>query len=473
MKQPAPYFVATLLSIALSPLLQANVRLPAVIGSHMVLQQKTDITLWGWCDPAEKIKLKVSWDTATYTITGSSAAKWNLKIATPAAGGPYQITIEASNKIVLDDILIGEVWVCSGQSNMEMSVSWGLPYQDEVARATNKNIRFFYIPKTTAEYPQDDVSGQWVVCNPDDMKRFSAAGYFFGKTLCENLNVPVGLIEASWGGTPAEVWTPIEFVNDNAVLKEAAGKLSPANWWPINAAATYDAMIYPVIKYAIAGAIWYQGEANVKTASTYQELFSTMITSWRQAWGKEFPFYYVQIAPFTGYGDSSTSAFLREAQSKTLSTPKTGMVITTDLVDNIQDIHPKMKKEVGTRLANYALAETYGKQGIAYKSPTYKSMKIEKDKIRIYFDNADKGLMSKGNSLTEFFIAAGDQNFVPAKAKIENNTVVVWNENIKSPVAVRFAFRNAPAPNLFSKEGLPVDPFRTDNWPVHIVMNKK
>ena len=232
-------------------------------------------------------------------------------------------------------------------------------------------------------------------------------------------------------------------------------------------------MINPILKYAIAGAIWYQGEANVKTASTYQELLSTMISSWRNAWQKEFPFYFVQIAPYAGYGDSSSSAFLREAQTKALSTPKTGMIVITDLVDNINDIHPKMKKEVGIRLANYALSETYGKQGIVYKSPFYKNMKIEKDRIRIYFDNADKGLMSKGNTLTEFFIASDDQNFVPANAKIENNTVVVWNENIKKPVAVRFAFRNAAMPNLFSKEGLPANPFRTDDWPVHIVINKK
>jgi len=451
----------------------ANVRLPAVIGSHMVLQQQSNVTIWGWCDAGENIKLKTTWDTTTYNAVGSSSAKWTMKVKTPLAGGPYQITITGNNNIVLEDILIGEVWVCSGQSNMEMSVAWGLPYESDVANATDKSIRFFYIPRTTAEYPQDDVKAEWVVCNPDDMRRFTAAGYFFGKTLRENLNVPVGLINASWGGTPAEVWTPIEAINNNPVLKSAAAKLSPSNRWPVSPALNYNAMIYPITNYSIAGAIWYQGEANVKTASSYTELLSTMINSWRKVWQKDFPFYFVQIAPFAGYGDNSSSAFLREAQTKVLATANTGMVVTTDLVDNINDIHPKLKREVGIRLANYALSETYGKKGLVYKSPAYKNMKVEKDRVRIYFDNADNGLITKDKTLNEFFIAGEDQSFHSANAKIEKNTVLVWSDSVKNPVAVRFAFRNASLPNLLSKEGLPVIPFRTDDWPVDIVMAKK
>jgi sialate O-acetylesterase len=469
MKQVTFSFLAGLISAATF----GNVRLPAVIGSHMVLQQKAEVTIWGWSDAAEKIKLRTSWDTTTYNTAGSSSAKWSLNIKTPAAGGPYQITITGNNNIVLEDVLIGEVWVCSGQSNMEMSVTWGLPYESDVANATDKNIRFFYIPRTTAEYPQDDVRAEWIVCNPDDMKRFTAAGYFFGKALRDNLNVPVGLINASWGGTPAEVWTPIEAINSNSTLKDAAAKLSASDWWPVTPALNYNAMIYPITKYNIAGVIWYQGEANVKTASSYTELLSTMIKSWRKAWQKEFPFYFVQIAPFAGYGDNSSSAFLREAQTGILSTSKTGMVVTTDLVDNINDIHPKMKKEVGIRLANYALSETYGRQGLAYKSPSYKNIRVEKDRIRVYFDNGDNGLMTKDKTVNEFYVAGPDRNFRPANAKIEKNTVVVWNDSIRNPVAVRFAFRNASLPNLFSKQGLPVIPFRTDDWPVDIVMTKK
>ena len=469
MKQFTLFFLAGFISTAIF----GNVRLPAVIGSHMVLQQKSDVTIWGWCDAGEKIKIKTGWDTTTYNTVGSSSAKWSLKVKTLAAGGPYEITITGNNNIVLEDVLLGEVWVCSGQSNMEMSVTWGLPYESDVANATDKNIRFFYIPRTTAEYPQDDVKAEWVVCNPDDMKRFTAAGYFFGKALRDNLNVPVGLINASWGGTPAEVWTPIEAISTNAILKDAATKLTSSDWWPVTPALNYNGMIYPITKYNIAGAIWYQGEANVKTASSYTELLSTMIKSWRKAWQKEFPFYFVQIAPFAGYGDNSSSAFLREAQTKALSTPNTGMVITTDLVDNINDIHPKMKKEVGIRLANYALSETYGKKGLVYKSPAYKTMKVEKDRVRIYFANADNGLMTKDKTVNEFFIAGEDQKFHAANAKIEKNTVVVWNDSVKNPVAVRFAFRNGSMPKLFSKEGLPVVPFRTDDWPVDIVVTKK
>jgi len=473
MKPTAEYITYLIFFLLSYTSLWANIRVPAVIGSHMVLQQKSEVRIWGWCDVSEQVKLKANWDTSTYTTTGSTSAKWEIKISTPDAGGPYQIAIQGNNRIILDDVLIGEVWICSGQSNMEMSMGWGLPYKDEAANATDKNIRFFNIPRTTADYPQDDARAEWVVCNPEDMKKFSAVAYFFGKSLRQNLDVPVGLIEAAWGGTPAEAWTPIDAINSNSVVKEAAAKLSPVPWGPVVPAAIYNAMIYPVTKYSITGAIWYQGEANVKGASTYSDLLTTLINSWRKSWQKDFPFYYVQIAPYAGYGDSSSSAFLREAQTKTLTTPKTGMVVITDLVDNISDIHPKMKKEVADRLANYALAETYGKKDIVYKSPLYRGMRIEKDKVLVFFDNAEKGLMSRGDTLSEFYIAGTDKNFVPANAKINKNSVIVWSKTVKVPAAVRFAFRNGAQPNLFSKEGLPVSPFRTDDWDVQVTLNKK
>ena len=451
---------------------QANVRLPAIIGSHMVLQQKSKITIWGWADPAEKIKIRVGWDTVLYSATGSSAAKWKVQLATPVAGGPYTISIEANNKILLEDVMIGEVWVCSGQSNMQMSVNWGLPYQDEVAKATNTKIRFFHIPRTTSEYPQEDVKAKWVVCNPDDMKDFSATGYFFGKKLNENLNVSVGLIHASWGGTPADTWTPKELIETDTVLKRAAASLKTSNGWPTEPGLAYNAMIYPITNFSVAGTIWYQGESNVTNASTYTTLFTTMIKSWREAWQKEFPFYFVQIAPFAGYGDNSSSAFLREAQTRSLSLSNTGMVLTADLVDDINDIHPKMKKDVGERLANLALGETYAQREIVYKIPMYKNMQVQKNNIRIWFTNVEKGLMSKG-PLTEFFIAGDDQNFVAAEAKIEGNSVVVWNKKVSRPVAVRYGFRNAALLNLYNKEGVPVNLFRTDEWPVQIEVKKK
>jgi len=430
------------------------------------------VTIWGWCDPGEKIKIRVGWDTNLYSASGSSAAKWKVQLATPLAGGPYTISIDGNNKILLEDVMIGEVWVCSGQSNMEMSVNWGLPYEAEASKATNSKIRFFHIPKTTSEFPQDDVKAKWVVCNPDDMKNFSATGYFFGKKLHENLNVPVGLINASWGGTPADTWTPKELIVTDTVLKRAAASLKTANGWPIEPGLAYNAMIYPVINFSIAGTIWYQGESNVGNASTYTTLFTTMINSWRKAWQKEFPFYFVQIAPFAGYGDNSSSAFLREAQTRALSLSKTGMVLTADLVDNINDIHPKMKMEVGERLANLALGETYARKDVVYKIPMYKNMQVQKNKIRIWVTNAEKGLVSKG-SLTEFFIAGEDQNFVAAEAKIEGNSLVVWHNNVSRPTAVRYGFRNAAMLKLYNKEGVPVNLFRTDEWPVQIEVKKK
>lgn len=443
----------------------ADVRLPSIIGSHMVLQQKSEVKIWGWCDPGEKIKLSTSWDTLTYNTIGSSNAKWNVTIKTPAAGGPYTLTISGNNKCVLEDILIGEVWDCSGQSNMEMNYYWGMEqYITDVENATNKKIRLFHIPRLTAEYPQEDTKGQWVVCNVEDVKQFSLAGYFFGKKLQEILSEPIGLIEASWSGTPAESWSPKDSIENNPLLKNAASQLKPDPGWPVTTAATYNAMIYPITNFTIAGVIWYQGEANVKSPNTYQLLLSTMINSWRKAWQINFPFYFVQIAHYAGYGNNISAALLKEAQTKVLAVPKTGMVVIDDLAPDINTIHPKNKKDVGIRLANYALVETYGKNGIPYKSPLYEKMKIEKDKIKVYFKYADNGLISKDGPPAEFYIAGSDKKFMIASAKIVGNSVVVWNKNIQNPVAVRFGFTNSSMPNLFSKEGLPVSIFRTDDW---------
>jgi sialate O-acetylesterase len=453
---------------------KADVRLPAIISNHMVLQQNTEVNIWGWCDPGEKIKINTTWDTTTYSAVGSSGAKWSLKIKTPMAGGPYIIILNGNNKIIIDDVLIGEVWDCSGQSNMEMSYSWGIKeYTNDIEKSANQSIRLFHVPRLTAAYPQDDLKGNWVVCNPDDLKTFSLAGYFFGFKIHQVLSVPVGLIEASWGGTPAEVWTPKDSVENNPVLKKAADSLKLSDGWPVNIAATFNAMINPITNFNIAGVIWYQGESNAGTASTYQQLFSTMIRSWRTAWQKDFPFYYVQIAPFSGYGGIS-GAFLQEAQTKTLDVPNTGMVVIADLVSDVKDIHPKDKKDVGYRLANLALSETYNKKNLVYQFPMYKNMQVEKGgKVRINFTNADKGFMSKGDTINGFYIAGANKVFMPAIAVIENNSIIVRNKNIKDPVAVRFGFTNPSIPNLFSKEGLPVNLFRTDDWNEVTTVNNK
>lgn len=465
MKKIAWPFLLIMLTTGIFFNAKADIRLPAIISNHMVLQQNSEANIWGWCGPEEKIKITTGWDTILYNTKGSSGGKWNISVKTPAAGGPYTLAINGNNKIILEDIMIGEVWICSGQSNMEMHYEKSLQdYATDVANATNKSIRFFHIPNLTSDYPQDDIRGNWVICNSNDMKQFSLAGYFFGEKMQQNLSVPIGLIEASWGGTPAEVWTPKDSIEINPVLKKAANYHTPNPAWPIDPAATFNAMINPITNFNIAGVIWYQGEGNVGVPA-YHILFTTMITSWRKAWHKDFPFYFVQIAPFAGYGNNNISgALLREAQTKTLSLPNTGMIVIHDLVTDLNNIHPQNKKEVGYRLANLALSETYGKKGLIYKTPQYKSMQIEKGKIRIFFTNTGKGLMSEGNIIREFYIAGSDKVFMPAIAEIQGNTIIVWNKSVKGPVAVRFGFSNAAIPNLFSKEGMPVNIFRTDEW---------
>ncbi len=444
--------------------LAAEVRLPSILGSHMVLQQKSEVNVWGWCAPAEKILVKTSWDTTRYVTTGTSGAKWTVKIKTPTAGGPFTITI--NDKIVLEDVMIGEVWVCSGQSNMEYSGDQKLKQSlDEAPNAKNQKIRFFYVPKNTSDYPQEDVRASWKVCSPEEMIHFSTIGYFFGKKIQNDLNVPVGLINSNWGGTPAEVWTPKDVIEKEPVLRDASLKLNPAAWWPITPGASYQAMIAPLTKFRIAGVIWYQGESNTQNYQTYSRLMNKMIGSWREAWGFSFPFYYVQIAPFA-YGNYNVCPLLREQQTACLAIPKTGMVIVHDLVDDVNNIHPERKIEVANRLANLALTENYGVKGLIYKYPMYKGMIIEKNRVRILFDNVEHGLKATAKDLNDFYIAGADQKFLFASARIEGNTVVVWNKAVKEPVAVRFGFSNTSIPNLFSKDGMPVNIFRTDQWEV-------
>jgi sialate O-acetylesterase len=447
----------------------AMITLPSIIGSHMVLQQEATIILWGWCAPQEDVKIKTGWDTITYNVVGNKNAKFSLEVKTPKAGGNYTISfIGWENKIILQDVLIGEVWLCGGQSNMQFSANNGIQQAiDEAPNATNKNIRFFYVNFSASENIQEDLHGHWVVCTPEEMKRFSAVGYFFGKALQQKLNVPIGLINSNWGGTTAEVWTPADLINNDTLLKQSEGKVWSSDiWWPAKAGVCYNAMIAPLTNYHIAGTIWYQGESNSDAAFTYEKLFNTMIAAWRKAWKYNFPFYYVQIAPSAHYSGKYSGALLREAQVKCKTIPNTGMVVISDLITDINNIHPQNKKDVGLRLANYALAQTYQKGGFAYKSPQYNSMNIEKDKIRITFTDSKDGLMSKNGDPVAFLIAGIDKEFLPATVQIDGNTIIVFNQNILQPVAVRFAFDNSSIPNLFSKNGLPVNSFRTDDWPV-------
>lgn len=444
----------------------ANIRLPAVIGNNMVLQQKDTVKLWGWADPMEKISITTSWDQQTYATIASGDAGWEMAVPTPAAGGPFTITFKGKNQLTVSNILIGEVWICSGQSNMEMCGAWGLAdIKAALPTAANANIRFFHIPKTTATTPQGDVAASWTMCDSNTLNTFSAVAYFFGKRLQETLHVPVGLVEASWGGTSAEVWTPDSIIFRDAVLRVAAKDILPSGMCPNKPGVAWNGMLSPITSYAIAGVIWYQGENNTGTSGTYTRLFTAMIEGWRHAWRRELPFYFVQIAPYH-YREQNVGALLREAQWQSSRYPNTGMVVTTDLVSNVYDVHPANKHDVGARLADWALGETYQQPAAPYKNPSYQSHVIHQHKMVLSFAQATEGLTIHGKTVTELFIAGNDKVFYPAKSSIKKNTLLVWNEAVKDPVAVRYGFSNAATGNLFSNNGLPVIPFRTDNWPV-------
>lgn len=445
--------------------LLAQLRLPAIFGDHMVFQRNTDAPLWGWSYPGSEVAVTTSWDNEEVKTKASNTGTWKVDLRTPDAGGPFTVTIKSGSILTLQDVMVGEVWICSGQSNMEWSMNASADGKDDKASANFKDIRLFHAPKAGADYPQVIGEGVWKATTPETVAGFSAVGYYFGRRLHQELGVPVGLINVSWGGTPAEVWIPQERITVNNRLMAANGKQREDGRWPSKPGVVYNAMIHPLMPFAIAGAIWYQGEGNTAAPLVYKDLMQELIESWRDGFEKEFPFYYVQIAPFN-YGEVETGTLIREQQVKMLEIPNTGMVVISDHVEDVKDIHPRYKKPVGERLANLALTEAYSKSGIPSKSPVYKNMAVEKNKIRVWFDNAPNGLVSKGKEVTEFQIAGEDGKFVPARAKIDGSSVIVSSREVKKPVAVRFGWPNNSIPNLFSKEGLPVSCFRTDDWKI-------
>lgn len=458
-------FSLIFLGISLNYITNAQLRLPAIMSSGMVLQQNDSVTLWGWANPGEKVFVKTGWNNRTDTTITTNNATFRLKVKTPPAGGPFNIIFRSIKTIELTDVLIGEVWLCSGQSNMEWNYYYGLPdIKAELPICYNSRIRFFHIPKTGAEYPQEDVKAQWAICDSNTLKSFSGVGYFFGKKLNKDLDVPIGLINASWGGTPAEPWTPQEEVNKDEELRIAAAHLSSARWWPIVPGNSYNGMIHPVTPFNIAGVIWYQGESNVITNNTYQKLFTTMIDSWRKKWDKMLPFYYVQIAPYK-YRNHNTGALLQEVQTKVMSHPRTGMVVITDLVDTVTDIHPRNKHDVGYRLANWALAENYHRTGLHYKSPVFASKEIKKDRIILSFHDVPNGFNEIKNA-SGFYISGEKEEWLPAKVRIEKDKIIVWNEKLSAPLHVRYGFGNTIIGNVSTREGLPLTPFRTDGFGV-------
>ncbi|RXF69658.1 sialate O-acetylesterase [Arcticibacter tournemirensis] len=635
---------------------EAKVTLPAFFSNNMVLQQKDNAPLWGSTDSKKEVKIRTSWNGKSYIAKPDSKGNWKIAVSTPSYGGPYSITFDDGETLTLSNILIGEVWVCSGQSNMEMPLAgWGKinNYEKEIQSATFPEIRLLQVQKATSTAPLSDVKidgGSWQLCSPNTVENFSSVAYFFARNIYESKHIPIGLIHTSWGGTIAEAWTsgpslkkmsdfasavqkmendrngdgseevkyqaalkvwtaalnakdqgyeggkaiwaaagqnisdwqtmtlpatwesaglgefdgivwfrktftvpaawagkdltlslgPIDdndytFFNgieigktegwdkprtytvpgnlvkegENSVtvrvydgsgnggiygeakkvfVKNASGEkvelagewrfkkgasltdlpsMPVANTGPNRPTVLYNAMINPIVPYAIRGAIWYQGESNASRAYQYRELFPLMISDWRKSWNRgDFPFYFVQLANFMKANDQpveSEWAELREAQKMTLSLPNTGMAVTIDIGEE-KDIHPKNKQEVGRRLALIARANVYGEK-IAYSGPIYESNKIENNTVRLSFKRTDKGLSIKGgNELKGFAIAGSDQKFYWAQAKIVGNTVVVSSPQVPNPVAVRYNWANNPSGNLYNVAGLPASPFRTDDW---------
>lgn len=457
-------FCFLLIQILCLSALQAEIRLPAVFTDHMVLQRNSEVTIWGWGTPSEHIAIMPEWlngDTIKTRVT--NMGKWSARIRTGEAGGPYKIHINGSSQVTLSDVMLGEVWLCSGQSNMEWSVNHGINNGDEEAQNANfSNLRIFHLPQIGASTPQENCFSQWKLCTPETMRQTSAIGYFFGRNISEELNVPVGIIVAAWGGTPAEVWTPRENMMSDPVVSDYF--YGASQWWPAEPGALYNSMIRPVMPYEIAGCIWYQGEANHPYADTYARLMQRLIGSWRTGFNKEIPFYLVQIAPFTYQSTDNGPARLREQQTMLPQMMnKVKMITVSDMVDNVQDIHPRDKRGAGLRLSYLALDDTYGKFVGDYESPVFKEAYRKGNKIFITFDGVKKGLVIKGNKIEGLRISGDDGIWKEASGKIEGNKLVISTSGLQSTskMNISYCFDDDSIGNLFSIEGIPVVAFQT------------
>ena len=464
---------------------QADVTLPAIISDNMVLQVGHELTFWGWADPGEEVSVTItSTDppngVQTNSVATAADGRWQVKF--PARTKPGHVAVKVNgkkNSLSLANVVVGDVWVCSGQSNMEWPVSSSLNHEEEIAKAKLPLLRVFKVERNTSLVPQTHLEGQWIECSPETVAELSAVAYFFGRELHQKQNRPIGLIQASQGGASCEAWTSLtalksdpDFAPILARADKANGDPNQANN-PNRASVLFNGMIAPLQAYSIKGTIWYQGETNAPRALQYRKLFPLMITDWRRGWGQgDFPFLFVQLANYVSdkskpdhppEPEESAWAELREAQAMTLSLPKTGMATTIDIGD-ARDINPKNKQDVGHRLALSALRVAYA-QDIVASGPSFKSMKIVGREVRIEFDNAGGGLVARGGALKGFAIAGADMRFVWADAKIEGAEVVVSAASIETPVAIRYAWGDNPQCSLFNVEGLPAVPFRTDTWP--------
>ena len=492
---PLKLLLSVLLVFGLGVSSRAEVALPSVWSDHVVVQRGLPVHVWGKAAAGEQVTVRFR--NATATTVANDLGRWELYLPPGQAGGPFPMEIQGTNRIVLPDVLVGDVWIASGQSNMEFDTKGVLNAEQELKDAQQPAIRLFHVEKRSSDFPQEDVLTKgWTLCSPETVADFSAVAYFFARNIQADQHVPIGLMEADWGGTPGESWVSLKGLSSDgslmpawnawaemsehqpdALLEQAneqreraaalaEGKPEPAfpwhpelrSWLPGGA---FNGMIAPLVKFPIRGAVWYQGEsnANVERSFYYERLFRTLIQDWRARWAEgDFPFLFVQLANFTTSPDNKW-AELREAQRHTLSVNKTGMAVAIDIGDHT-NIHPKNKQEVGRRLSLAARALAY-KEPLEYSGPLYRNKMIEGQTVRLFFDHVSKGLAAHGDALTGFEIAGADGKFVSAEGRIDGETIVVSAALVKDPVNARYGWASDPQCNLYNKDGLPASPFTT------------
>jgi sialate O-acetylesterase len=487
------------LGVMLSLAVKADVRLPAIFSDHMVLQRDTAVPVWGWAEPGEAVIVSIAGQTNK--TMADAVGKWSVKLDKLSVGEPLTLAVTGKNTNTVNDVLVGEVWLCSGQSNMHFRMNRVENSREEIAAANHPKLRYFSTEVQFAQKAAADVQGTWKLVSPETAADCSAVAYYFGRALQQKINVPIGLLVTSVGGTKIEAWmNPQTLSNHNLATglinkwaevteqkfkviveeyaafqhfrdatywelkRKAAGEgttppaepVAPA-WKPHTCpGATHFGMITPIQPFAIRGVLWYQGEGNVGDPSGYEKMQPLLISDWRRIWGDEVPFLFVQLPPYQG-----TSPAFREAQYRIWQqTPQTAMVGTTDVGD-AKNVHPIRKRPVGERLALAARALSYGER-VEYSGPVFKSLNVESNRAVVSFTHVGEGLMAQGGSLKGFTVAGADGKFIPARAVIDGSTVVVTSDKGDKPVAVRYGWATVPDVNLFNREGLPASPFRTD-----------
>ena len=449
-----------------------------LFSDDMILQRESQVPIWGLASPNEKVTILSSWNNRTASTKADNQGNWIVKIETPLAGGPYEINISSGDSVLnYSNVLIGEVWIASGQSNMQMALYGGgkepvFGSIDMIAQANNSNIRLFTVRHRSSETPKKDLNGKWLVSSPSNVSGFSAVAYSFANYLNKVLDIPIGIIHSSWGGSPAEAWTDQKTLNKIFEKSEIRNRHKDKAIHH-NPSGLFNAMINPLIAFKIRGAIWYQGESNVGRANNYTKLMNNMIDGWRSQWNQgSFPFYFVQIAPNGAGGNTNktSQAFLREAQLMTmLQTENTGMVVTLD-IGSEYTVHPPEKILVGKRLAYWALVKDYKLGGISFSGPVYKSLDIKGHKVIVNFDYAQNGITSYNKPIVGFEIAGSNKVFYKANAKVirgyglNRSKLEVSSDSVKNPEAVRYGWKNYLIGNLYNSQGLPASSFRSDNW---------